>query len=168
MPSPIGHALGGIAAGSLISPRPDRRTIALFATAGILADIDLLLPMVHRGPAHSLTAAALAFAAALIVLTWKTRSATSVRLAAAIGAAYLTHILLDWLGEDGGPPRGIMALWPFSSSFYVSGLDLFHRVERRYWRHDFWQDNAAALLTEVAILAPAAWLALRGVRMRRG
>jgi inner membrane protein len=167
MPSPVGHALGGIAAGSLISPRPDRRKLALFATVGVLADIDFILPIVHRGPTHSLAAAALAFGAALAVLRWERRPAMSGRLALAIGAAYLTHILFDWLGEDSGPPSGIMALWPFSSDYFVSGLDLFATVERRYWLPGFWRDNAMAVLREIAILTPVTWVALLAARSRR-
>ena len=164
MPSPVGHALGGIAAGSLIASRPDRRKLALFATVGVLADIDFILPIVHRGPTHSLTAAAAAFTVAFVLVSFRKPPAASVRLAAAIGAAYLTHILFDWLGEDAGPPSGIMALWPVSVRYYVSGLDVFSSVERRYWLPGFWRHNALMLVREVAIVAPVACLALLAAR----
>jgi inner membrane protein len=160
MPSPVGHALGGIAAGVFVSSHSDRRKLALFATVGVLADIDFILPIVHRGPTHSLTAAALAFGGALAVLRWERRPAMSGRLALAIGAAYLTHILFDWLGEDNGPPSGIMALWPFSSDYFVSGLDLFTTVERRYWLPGFWRDNLLAVVREILLLAPVTLISL--------
>ena len=93
-------------------------------------------------------------------------------LATAVGAAYLTHVLLDWLGEDSGPPSGIMALWPFTHHYYVSGLDLFAGVDRRYWLPGFWRNNATSVLREIAILAPVTgfvWLVAcrpRGTRPR--
>ena len=160
MPSPVGHALGGIAAGCAILPSPYRSRLAVFAIAGMMADLDLILPITHRGPAHSITAAVLAFGVALVVLAWRNPSRLSIRLAVAIGAAYLTHVLFDWLGEDSGPPSGIMALWPFSSNFYVSGLDVFNGIERRSWLPEFWWGNAVSVIREIVILGPLTWLAL--------
>ena len=154
MPSPVGHALGGIAAGCAILPSTHRRFLTWFAIAGMLADLDLILPVTHRGPAHSVTAAVLAFASALAIGVWRNRPAESVRFATAIGAAYLTHVLLDWLGEDSGPPAGIMALWPFSQNFYVSGLDVFDGIERRYWLPEFWWGNLRSIVKETILLAP--------------
>jgi LexA-binding, inner membrane-associated putative hydrolase len=157
MPSPVGHALGGIAAGCAIFPARARGKLVWFAVAGLVADFDLFLPLTHRGPTHSVAAAALVFACALVVLVPRDRRGIAVRLAAAVAAAYLTHVLLDWLGEDSGPPSGIMALWPFTHHYYVSGLDLFARVERRYWLPGFWRDNVTSVLREIVILAPVAW-----------
>jgi membrane-bound metal-dependent hydrolase YbcI (DUF457 family) len=167
MPSPVGHALGGLAAGCFVSRRLDPRILATFAAVGMLPDIDFLLPIQHRGPSHSVAAAAGAFVVALLVLefVWPTRH--RFRLAVAVAAAYLSHTLLDWLGEDTWSPTGIMAFWPFSHAFYVSGLDLFNAVNRRYWVAGFWRDNAVAVMREIAILGPAAalsWLVSR----RRG
>src|SRR5687767_10692174 len=123
MPSPIGHALGGIAAGSLISR--DRRWMSLvvFAVAGVLPDIDFLLPLQHRGPSHSLIAAL-----ATLGVAWGL--VRNLRLAIAVAAAYASHTLLDWLGEDTWSPMGVMVLWPFSHQYYVSGVDLFAAVNR--------------------------------------
>jgi membrane-bound metal-dependent hydrolase YbcI (DUF457 family) len=158
MPSPVGHALGGLAAGCAILPSRHRRTLLWFAAAGMLADVDLLLPIAHRGPTHSLIAAAAAFAAVLLFLLSRGRRETALRLATAVGAAYATHVLFDWLGEDSGPPSGIMALWPFTHDYHVSGLDLFDGVDRRYWLPGFWRNNAMSLLREILILAPLTWL----------
>lgn len=161
MPSPIGHALGGIAAGCAISRTARRHEILLFALVGMLADIDFVLAMTHRGPTHSLLAAAAAFATALIVLIPARPSAGTLRLAIAIGVAYLSHVLFDWLGEDGGPPTGIMVFWPFSTAYYVSGLDIFGGIERRYWLPDFWLKNALSLLRELVILGPLTWFVVK-------
>lgn len=167
MPSPVGHALGGLAAGCFVSRRLDPRILVTFAVVGTLPDLDFLLPIQHRGPSHSVTAAAGAFVVALLLLefVWPTRH--RFRLAVAIGAAYLSHTVLDWLGEDTWSPNGIMALWPFSQTFYISGLDVFNSVNRRYWVAGFWRDNTIAVIREIVVLGPVAALAWV-VSRRRG
>ena len=70
MPSPLGHALAGMAAGWAVGhPAPTRgaalRRGALFAAVALLPDLDLLAPT-HRGASHSLAAAVLAGAAAWV------------------------------------------------------------------------------------------------------
>lgn len=159
--------MGGLAAGCFVSRRLEAPILVTFATAGTLADLDFLLPIQHRGPSHSVTAAAVAFVVALLVLefVWPTRH--RFRLAVAVGAAYLSHTLLDWLGEDTWSPTGIMALWPFSHAFYVSGLDVFNAVNRRYWMPGFWRGNAIAVLREIVLLGPIAALSVI-VSRRRG
>jgi hypothetical protein len=151
MPSPIGHALGGIATGSLFSRDAGWRHVAVFALAGVFADVDLLLPGPHRGPLHSLGAA---FLVLVVALGLKMRP----RLAAAIATAYASHTLLDWLGADSAPPRGLMALWPLSSGYYISNLNVFSSVDRRYWLPGVWSGNAISIAWEVVILAPPASL----------
>jgi membrane-bound metal-dependent hydrolase YbcI (DUF457 family) len=166
MPSPLGHALVGIAAGCAILPSRVGR-MAVFASVGMAADLDLLLPIAHRGPAHSVTAAVVVAVATLaVLLITRPVPADSVRIALAMGAAYLTHVLLDWLGADGGPPSGIMALWPFSSHYYVSGLDVFSGLERRYWLSGFWRQNLISVVREIIILAPIAVMVI--VLSKRG
>src|SRR5687767_12822982 len=91
MPSPIGHMLAGAAAGLLVSGRRDASTVpaVVFALVAAAPDLDLVLGSgVHRGPSHSLTAAAIAGAAA-----WLLRAGRigRVRFALAVAAAYATH-----------------------------------------------------------------------------
>ena len=82
-------------------------------------------------------------------------------------AGVKVHVLLDWLGADSSSPRGVMALWPASSAFYISGLDVFDAVDRRYWLPGFWTRNGLALLRELLILAPVAVIsASAGRRVR--
>ena len=83
------------------------------------------------------------------------------RIAAAVGLAVLSHVLLDWLGKDSSTPRGLMALWPWTPAYYISDLNLFNAVDRRYWLEGFWRRNAIAVAKEVAILLPAVILATR-------
>jgi membrane-bound metal-dependent hydrolase YbcI (DUF457 family) len=161
MPSPVGHALGGIVTGVLLSRRIGWKRLVIFGLAGALPDIDFLLPMPHRGPSHSIGATAAVFAAVLVVLSMQRRGEPPVRLAAAIAAAYGSHVLLDWLGADTWTPHGLMALWPLSSAYYVSGFEVFTEVSRRYWLPDFWRVNALAVVREMVILGPLAWLTTR-------
>ena len=65
-------------------------------------------------------------------------------------------------------PIGIMALWPFSHAYFVSGLDIFADVSRRYWLpEEFLYRNAVSIAREVALLGPiaaVAWAVRRRVR----
>ncbi len=160
MPSPVGHALAGIAAGWLVDrPGTLARTV-VFALAGTAADVDLLFGA-HSGPTHGLGAAVIvgmlvAAVASIRLRAGATRSAKdgAIRFGGAVMAAYATHTLLDWLGTDSSPPIGIMALWPFSGDYYESHLHVFRAISRRYWLPEFLTWNARALGGELAILLP--------------
>jgi membrane-bound metal-dependent hydrolase YbcI (DUF457 family) len=163
VPSPLGHALAGAAAGwAIAGPSPHRhaariwRSGALFAVLGMLPDVDLLFG-IHRGPMHSI-AAAVAAGFAIAALT------RNGRMGLAAAGAYASHLLLDWLGTDSSPPIGIMALWPVSHGFYQSDAHLFGAISRRYWLPGFWAHNLRAIAWELIILVP---LALLGFRMMR-
>lgn len=166
MPSPIGHALGGIAVGALVARRADWRLVSACAVAAALPDVDFLLPLQHRGSSHSLGAAVLVLTASLAVLA-RTADRDRVRVSLAVALAYASHTLLDWLGADSSSPRGVMALWPVSSAFHISGLDAFNAVDRRYWLPGFWTRNAVALLREFVILGPIAAICVSAGRRVR-
>ena len=165
MPSPAGHALAGVAIGWLLDGRQglwNRVGVATAAAYGFIAaapDLDLLLPMTHRGASHGVGAAVVAGVVALAV----TRSA---RTAAVCAAVYGSHVLLDWLATDTTPPIGLMALWPFSSRYYESPWHIFMAVSRRYWLPEFWAYNFRVLVREVLILGPFVVMAAI-VRARR-
>jgi hypothetical protein len=158
MPSPIGHALGG-AAVALIADlwpgRPVERLRFPLTCAGLAAfpDVDLLLPIVHRTMTHSLVAVVLTTIIAAAV-TGKV-TAFRWRVALTCGAAYASHLLLDWLQTDPTPPSGLQALWPLSSTWFISGWDVFRATERRHLLE--WatmRSNALAVVQEIAILGP--------------
>lgn len=190
MPSPIGHALAGVAAGWLVT-RPIPRAAGAsrlvpwlqplaFGAAATLPDVDLAFGL-HSGPTHGL-GAALMFGLAVLALAGTRAGArfaaplagawpgpvapgpARVRLAAAMALAYATHTLLDWMGNDTTPPIGIMALWPFSAEYYQSDLYVFMAISRRYWLPGFWTHNVTAVARETAVLAPvvvAVWMLRR-------
>ncbi len=78
--------------------------------------------------------------------------------------------MLDWLGADPTPPRGVQALWPFSDQWFISGLDIFRGTERRrLFSLASIVFNLQAVAQEIAIVGPivAALFALRLSRNRR-
>jgi hypothetical protein len=165
MPTPVGHAVGGLAAawltqsalrslGSGVSTSSETRLALMCGLVAMLPDIDILVGS-HRTLSHSVGAALMAGLAAWIVLRGRTPFAS--RAAVTIAAAYGSHVLLDWLGKDSSTPPGLMALWPFSSAFCISGVDLFAEVSRRYWNPDeFILENLRTLVRELVILGPIA------------
>src|SRR5262245_11267105 len=161
MPTPIGHAMAGVAAAWIADLVPgdrawrtaptsaswyERAGNGLTVACAILAaapDIDLVwlpwYPRQHRTVTHSIAAVIVVGRAGLIVQKVSDTSDTSgeraatakgvrrvrhLRVAMMCAAAYATHLLLDWLGVDNYPPRGIQAWWPFSDAWLISDLDL--------------------------------------------
>ena len=161
MPSPVGHALGGLIVGAALTPS----AVVLCAVAGVAPDIDFLWGG-HNRETHSLGAAMIA---GLMVLAWK----RNARLATAITLSWASHVLFDWLGSDDTPPLGVMALWPLNSNFYFADAFVFEAISRRYWLDNFIPHNAWAVIKEILILGPvlaliigARWRARRRSRRR--
>jgi hypothetical protein len=144
VPSPVGHALGGLIAGQALAPS----ALVLCAVAGVLPDVDFAWGG-HNRQTHSLGAAVIA---GLIVFAWK----RNPRLALAVTLAWASHVLFDWLGSDNTPPLGVMALWPIDSNFYFADAHVFEAISRRYWLDNFIPHNAWAVTKEILILGPIA------------
>jgi len=144
VPSPIGHALGGVIVGEVLAPS----ALLICAVAGVVPDIDFAWGG-HNRETHSLGAAIIA---GVVVLAWK----RNPRLALAVTLSWATHILFDWLGSDDTPPLGVMALWPLNSNFYFADAYVFEAISRRYWLDNFITHNAWAVIKEVLILGPLA------------
>lgn len=170
MPSPIGHALGGVAAAWLVDLVPGTRGwrtaptsaawwdragsgfTAACAALAIAPDLDLLL-RTHRTVTHSLGAAVCVglLAAALAA----NASRPILRVAAMCAAAYGSHLLFDWLATDRYVPYGIQVLWPFNRDWLISGWDIFPQTERRdLTTLPVIRQNVAAVASELALLGP--------------
>jgi membrane-bound metal-dependent hydrolase YbcI (DUF457 family) len=180
MPSPIGHAIAGVAvawAADLIPGNRTGRTAppsaswyrragnGLTIACGVLAaapDLDLLFPgYPHRSITHSVTAVAVVAIVAALVAARKGRPV--VRVASMCAAAWATHLLLDWTAVDRlFAPYGVQLFWPFSDTWFISGWDLFPGTERHnIFGADAIVTNAKSLATELIVLAPIAlvlWL----------
>jgi inner membrane protein len=175
MPSPVGHAVAGIASAWLVAGVPERRRALkeslLFGALAMAPDIDLLFGA-HSGPTHSLGATMLVAAAALLAhhrIPWLP-AATGLRptlFLLACAAAYSSHVLLDWLATDSMAPIGIMALWPLNRQHYESDWHVFMAISRRF--HQGWSfitHNALALAWEMMLLLPALSLVMTFRRRR--
>ena len=177
MPSPLGHALAGVAIAWAADLVPGDRTWrvapataswytragnGLTLTCAILAaapDLDLLLPGTHRSFTHSVTAGVTAGMVAAIIawLSGGARKRRAARIGLMCAAAWGSHLVLDWLGADPSPPHGLQMLWPFSHRWFISALDIFPVTERRHvLSRAAIRINFSTALTEIAILAPIA------------
>ena len=184
MPSPAGHLLAGVAVAWAAEAARGRRgagpadgatprlftPLALACAALALApDLDILLAT-HRTVTHSIGAVALTALVSGAVA--RAVGSPAAATGALCGLTVASHIVLDWLGRDSNTPRGVMALWPISTAYFYSGVDLFAEVSRRYWKPDeFIVGNAYSVAREILILGPIAaaafWLR-RGRRMSVG
>jgi hypothetical protein len=103
---------------------------------------------------HSITAVILVTILAVAV----TRSVTEQppwRSAVMCGTAYATHLFLDWLAIDRNFPYGLQVLWPFSQTWFISGVDLFPQTARSpLFSLHTWRVNLHAMLWETIILMP--------------
>lgn len=182
MPTPIGHAMGGVAAGFLMAavtgfrlrthevsslptgaPKPVSSIggFGLFAVVGMLADIDLLFGA-HRGATHSVGAILVVWIAAASFVKHR-----RIWTGCVVSAAYASHVILDWLGSDPSPPFGVMALWPLSREFYLSEVQVFLRVCREYCVVECWNHNVAAIRRELFVLMPVVCGSILVARIRR-
>jgi membrane-bound metal-dependent hydrolase YbcI (DUF457 family) len=176
MPSPIGHALAGLAVGFVAEPSPrsgpvesPRLRSAFLVTAAFLAtapDFDLMFPGFHRSVTHSIGATIFLMIITAAV-TGKVTGRVKWRWVWMAGAAHVSHILLDWLGTDRFPPAGLEALWPFSPHFYVSGWNVFPPTERRLLMPGALAINVRAVASEIATMGPIAVLTWWLTRIRR-
>ena len=175
MPSPVGHALGGLIVGLALAPRTpvpaapsrtlgSRSWLTLCVVAACLPDIDFAWGR-HNMETHSIGFAA---GVALLALVWWRSWRVMVACLLAVG----THILFDWLGSDDFPPLGVMALWPLSAQFYFADAYVFATISRRYWLDGFVRHNVLAVLRECVLLLPLVgvvwWWRLRSMRSLSG
>jgi membrane-bound metal-dependent hydrolase YbcI (DUF457 family) len=177
MPSPIGHALAGIATVWVVDLVPGNRAwrsvpgsspwyqraggglSLLCAGLGAAPDLDLATAT-HRTATHSFTAVLCVGAVAAAVAAKTDRPA--VRIAIMCAAAYGSHLLLDWLGTDQYFPYGLQLLWPFSRHWFISGWDVFRQTNAKHiFTYEPMVTNLRAIIQELAILGPIAvalWL----------
>jgi LexA-binding, inner membrane-associated putative hydrolase len=172
MPTPVGHALAGLATAWFSDAARRRTDDALTAAcvfAAVVPDIDIMFRS-HRTYTHSVGAALIAGIVATALARRRRRwprlgggsspDSGGLVVGVVVAVAYATHVLLDWLARDSAPPFGLMALWPFSTRFYLSHVDMFLEVSRRYWKpSEFILGNLKAMGWEVVVLGPIVLLA---------
>jgi inner membrane protein len=138
MPSPVAHALAGVA---LYEARRDRRRslvlLAVLVIASGLPDLDFLPGMLvgnadlyHHGPSHSLFAGLLVAALAGTLVAWRGGAALGKRIGLAVFLGYGLHVVLDMFCIDTRPPFGVPLFWPLWAGYVASPVELFMDIHR--------------------------------------
>lgn len=168
MPTPVGHALAGLALGPLfawrrpfISPGWD---LALFVGVSQLPDLDFLPGLLlgrpeafHHGASHSLGAAALVGLLAWLVGRGR---GEAWRWALMAFGLVLAHALIDALGLDYRHPYGVPLAWPLDGRYLTPDWAFFLDVRRGPLGWDVLWHNLKAVGLELAVLGPPAALVL--------
>lgn len=177
MPSPVGHSLIGLALGVAAylprGPWSAWRARVRGAAGPLLAgvilanapDLDYLpgvlrgdLNAYHHGYTHSLGWILLAGGGAWLV--WKgRRPRIGWREAVFVFAALASHLVADWLTDDGRPPYGIMAWWPWAPDYTISPVTPFWRLLKKNYADLLQWHNVGAVLVEIAWCLPLVLLA---------
>jgi membrane-bound metal-dependent hydrolase YbcI (DUF457 family) len=132
----LAHAAAGYLAYEALRPA-GRHDAGLLATAVVCAnlpDADFLPGLAlgdptafHRGVTHTVAAAVVVSA-----VVWAAGRLGRVRRPAALatvaGAAYLSHLLLDWMTVDAVPPAGIRLFWPVSGAWLHAPWSLLGEI----------------------------------------
>lgn len=182
MPSPLGHFLAGLSVGIAADPEaePSTRPVRAYATRfalvcaalGMGPDLDLLMPdaviyKFHRTATHSLFAVSVVFIVSMLVTGKVTSYARRVWWSTVFALSWGSHLLLDWLGTDPSRPAGIQLLWPFSTHFFISGVNFFPATERFPNAPYFLLQNLTAAVVEICVGIPLVALAMY-LSSRRG
>ena len=192
MPSPIAHALAGMAMqqarrGYFFTQRWHDALFFMFLAN--LPDADFIPGLIsgrpnlyHHGAFHSL-GAALGVAVLGAVFFYLKKSHAAARShdrfwgpAVMIFLLFSSHLLLDLFALDLVPPFGLPLFWPFSGRYFIAAKPLFINITRSSVAGDFFpslftRHNLAAALREVLILGSialtAAWLRARAEKRNR-
>jgi len=166
MPSPVGHTLGAFSA--LLALEPDivtsryKTNIALGAAFvfGSLADADFVVAHFTTAPylRHHYFSHSIPFAICFTLLCWIIlkcfRLRNAGKIAGLIGAAYSSHLVLDYFADDGSKPYGIPLLWPFTNRHFIAPINLFYSIHRGEFSDIFSMHNFVGILIEFAVMAP--------------
>lgn len=177
MPSPVGHTLIGLALGSAwLLPRVEFRKLTHAAweqrwpllgcvALANLPDLDYVpgvltgeINLCHHYYTH--TPGWCLLVAAGLWLLMRARGVANARAFFWLAALLLSHLAADIFCEDGRAPQGIMALWPFNETFYISPVSLFTHLRKDEWTDILQWHNVYAVLREAVVCAPFLALAV--------
>ena len=188
MATPLGHALAGMAAGSLLRSHHSghARWLAFVALAAIAPDFDFLPGILmgdvnrfHHGASHSV-GAALLFGGACALGAWAV-AARPLAIGGAGAILYASHLLLDFFTVDTRLPYGQPLLWPATMEHFAMSKPFLLGIRHgsadgsviAFLRDAFSGHNFTALAREIVLLVPVVfvtWIAgrRRGRRAGRG
>jgi inner membrane protein len=171
MATPLAHSLAGYAISTLADGAPGQHRMSrslLCVVIANAADLDFLpgalmgSPVLyHQGITHSLGFALLVSLGVAAIYWFRGKSFSPMFFFC--GLAYLSHLLIDFLGRDGRSPYGIPLFWPFSEDYVISPVPVFWGVRHAGAMTDSTQKwleallhpyNLGAMVVEVAVLLP--------------
>ena len=171
MPTPVGHTIIGAALGcGVLMPRgrwkaglqalwEQRAGFLVIVFMANLPDIDYLpgvlmgsINVFHHWYTHTLGWIAVVSLAVWIL--WRKTHRAGWSVFALLFAALASHLAVDLFSADHSVPYGIMALWPFTDTFYISPEPLFWSLRKGTWNDVFQWYNVQAALYEAAVLLP--------------
>ena len=163
MPSPIGHALGGVICALTLGgerpslPGPARAPVAPGSAGAAWRRPPPCCPTsTSSGAGTTWRRTAWGLRCSPGSWPWRGPRGRGWRFALVVAAAWASHVLFDWLGSDDTPPLGVMALWPLSRPSTSRTPSCSRRSRDATGSTGFWAHNLWALATEVVMLAPVA------------
>jgi inner membrane protein len=171
MATPVGHSLAGylVFGWSAETQGPHKvRWLLLYICLANAADLDFLPGILlgrpsfyHQGVSHSLGfALVVSLAVAGVCRLWGKSFAAIFALSC---TAYVSHLVIDFLGSDTRPPYGIPILWPMSGAYCISPVPVFWGVHHagsaagsmlEWLGALFHPYNLGAIALEVVLLLP--------------
>lgn len=138
-------------------------------------DIDYLFGLAagDLNSRHQLVTHTLGWIAAVALALWCAQryyAPRTVRMSGALIFLLLaSHLAADYLGQDLGPPYGIMAFWPLSDRFFISPWPLFTAPDKRAWisLHNLQVMAREFCLLSPVLLAVMLWKIRRPARRRQ-
>ena len=161
MPTPVAHSLAGVGIFVATGKRSLLEDTWLFVfsvIAASLPDIDFGISFLagknyHHYFTHSIGFNIFFFIAAYAAARlWRRRR--PLKDAGILGAAYLSHLLLDMLSKDTSAHYGIELFWPLSRDFYIAPVLVFDQIWRGTLAKLFGLHNWLAVAREVAVVGP--------------
>jgi len=139
MPSPIAHSVSGYVFSRLpiirnlvpqqhLFAKPLTTLYAVFVSN--LPDLDFIPQILtglrfHRGPSHSLLAAALVSSFLAFIISRTHRQVSYVKVLGFLASLYSLHLFMDMFTAGG---NGLPLLWPLSEQFFRAPFALFPPV----------------------------------------
>lgn len=171
MAGPIAHTLAAYSALIITKPEMLQDRKLSYAAWGIafafgnMPDADFAVAhftrtyfLQHHYFSHSIPFALLVTIACIAVLK-ALRQRHPLRNGFILGLLYSTHLIIDYLTEDGSSPFGIPLLWPFTDHHFYSPFIVFYSIHRGRWSQVFSWHNVVGLAIEIAVLLPVVGLA---------
>jgi inner membrane protein len=174
MPSPVGHSIAGAVVYQLaptIKGLKPWQVFGLYVGVANAADLDFVPGLIEGHPdrfhhlaSHSI-GAALFVALVLSAALGRFEEKRFGRHFALMFGLYLSHLILDWLCVDKGPPEGVPLFWPVTNAYFISPFLVFsdiHRVNSSggFFPSLFSPHNLWAVALECLVLVPFLLLAI--------